>query len=249
LPNEEIGNRQSAIGNIGNVPFTSERAMRLPRTFWNYSAPLEASPVNELPALTRASITFGCLNLYCKVTKPMLRLWAQVLSQVPRSRLILHSFRGAHRERAQEVFGSAGVDLSRLEFADRATPREYFLRYHQIDIALDTSPYPGGATTCDALWMGVPVVTLAGRTALSRGGVSIVSNVGLPELVARNEQEYLQIAAGLANDLPRLSELRKSMRARMQSSPLMEPVGFARDLEAAYRQMWIAFTDAIRTRL
>lgn len=230
-----------------NVPFTSEATVRLPRTFWNYSIPPEAAPVNELPALTYQRVTFGCLNLYCKVTPPMLRLWAQILLRVPRSRLLIHAPRGAHRERAREHFNSVGINASRVEFVDRQTPREYFHRYQQIDIALDTSPYPGGATTCDALWMGVPVVTIASRTALSRGGASILCNVGLPELVAHSEQGYLQIATALAGDLLRLSELRKSIRHRMRSSPLMDPVQFAHDVEAAFRQMWITFADANRS--
>ncbi|MGD0465031.1 MAG: hypothetical protein ABSB74_21315, partial [Tepidisphaeraceae bacterium] len=110
--------------------------------------------------------------------------------------------------------------------------------YHRVDLALDTYPYHGTTTTCEALWMGVPVVSLAGRTHASRVGVSLLSNVGLPEFIARTPQQYVQIATGLAGDLPRLAELRRTLRPRMQASPLMDAPRFARNVEAAYRRMW-----------
>jgi predicted O-linked N-acetylglucosamine transferase (SPINDLY family) len=115
---------------------------------------------------------------------------------------------------------------------------EYFGSYQRIDVALDPFPYGGGTTTCDALWMGVPVVSLAGQTAVGRGGVSILSNVGLPELIAQTPEHYVQVAAKLAQDLPRLSQLRATLRERMQASPLMNAPRFARNVEAAYRTMW-----------
>jgi predicted O-linked N-acetylglucosamine transferase (SPINDLY family) len=125
-----------------------------------------------------------------------------------------------------------------VRFAGRAPAEEYFALYRQIDIALDTFPYGGGTTTCDALWMGVPVVSLVGRTAVGRGGLSILSNVGLPELAARSEEEYVRIAGELAGDLPRLGNLRANLRQRMAQSPLMDAPRFARNIEAAYRQVW-----------
>ena len=110
--------------------------------------------------------------------------------------------------------------------------------YNQIDVALDPFPYGGGTTTCDALWMGVPVVTLAGRTAVGRGGVSILSQLGLESLVAADPARYLEIATDLAGDAPRLHDLRRQLRARMKTSRLSDGVAFARDLEAALRGMW-----------
>ncbi|MGD0463443.1 MAG: hypothetical protein ABSB74_13245, partial [Tepidisphaeraceae bacterium] len=110
--------------------------------------------------------------------------------------------------------------------------------YHRVDLALDTYPYHGTTTTCEALWMGVPVVSLAGRTHVSRVGVSLLSNLGLPQLVAFNPEQYVQIATDLAKDLPRLAELRRTLRPRMQASPLMDAPRFAAEVEAAYRQMW-----------
>ena len=115
---------------------------------------------------------------------------------------------------------------------------EYFDLHQRIDAALDTFPYGGGTTTCDALWMGVPVVSLAGRTAVGRGGVSILSNIGLPELIAASPEQYVRVAAELAHDLSRLSRLRATLRDRMQASPLMNAPRFARGVEAAYRTMW-----------
>ncbi len=115
---------------------------------------------------------------------------------------------------------------------------EYFDVYQRIDVALDPFPYGGGTTTCDALWMGVPVVSLAGQTAVGRGGLSILTNIGLPDLAARDPEQYVQVAAELAQDLPRLAGLRATLRERMRSSPLMDAPRFARNVEAAYREMW-----------
>jgi predicted O-linked N-acetylglucosamine transferase (SPINDLY family) len=218
--------------------FYSEKSVWLPRTFWCYVPSQHAAAVGPLPALASGRVTFGCLNLYSKVTAVMLANWAKILGRIPKSRLMVHSFRGSHRERARDIFAREGVERGRVEFVDRVLPAEYFGRYHEIDIALDTHPYPGGTTTCDALWMGVPVVTLAGRTALSRGSVSILSNVGMPELIARDEEQYVQKAVELATDLPRLAAIRASLRDRMIHSALRDAGAFARDVEAAYRRMW-----------
>jgi len=117
----------------------------------------------------------------------------------------------------------------------------YFALYHQIDIAIDPFTYSGGTTTCDALWMDVPVITLAGKTGVSRSGVSILNNIGLSDLVANSIDEYLSIAQTLAQDIPRLTELRSTMRQRMKASPLMDAPRFARNMEAAYRSMWRAW--------
>ena len=121
--------------------------------------------------------------------------------------------------------------------------RRYIQSYQRIDIALDPFPHGGGTTTCDALWMGVPVISLAGQTAVSRAGLTILTNVGLTELVAGSLEEYVKIAADLAGDLPRLAALRAELRQRMQASPLMDAPRFARNIEAAYRQIWRRWCD------
>ena len=216
----------------------SERSVWLPQTYWSYPAPAEAPEVGPLPALSAGKITFGCLNNFSKVTEETLRAWCALLRAVPQSRLLLHAKEGSHRRRVTDFLEREKLDAERVSFAGYAPAGGYFGTYRHIDIALDPFPYAGGTTTCDALWMGVPVVTLAGKTAVSRGGLSILSNVGLPELVARTADEYVEIAAGLAGDVGRLVGLRSSIRQRMASSPLMDGPRFARAVEAAYRQIW-----------
>ncbi|HEY2342693.1 MAG TPA: hypothetical protein VGH90_06675, partial [Chthoniobacteraceae bacterium] len=127
----------------------------------------------------------------------------------------------------------------RVEFTPFREPWESFIAsYTRADIALDPFPYCGWITTCDALWMGVPVVSLSGQTAVGRGGRSILYNLGLPDLVAENPREYADIAVSLAGDWPRLTELRTSLRERMERSPLRDPANLARGIESSYRQMW-----------
>jgi predicted O-linked N-acetylglucosamine transferase (SPINDLY family) len=222
----------------GDQSVYSEKTVRLPATYWCYQ-PLVDLPLSPRRAAQGAPITFGCLNNFCKVNAAVLELWARVLHAVPGSRLILHTQPGNHRAAVLERFARGGVDPSRINLVGRVSTHDYFQLYQQIDIALDTNPFGGGTTTCDALWMGVPVITLAGERAVGRGGVSILSNIGLPDLIANSPEHYVVLAATLAGDLARLSELRSSLRGRMRSSPLMDAPRFARDVEAAYRQMWL----------
>jgi len=210
----------------------------LPETYWCYRPPIETLPVNVLPALEAGHVSFGSLNNFCKASPPALAAWSRLLQVVPGSRLILHARAGSHRDRVRTFLAEQGISTERLEFVDFLPTAEYFGVYRRIDVALDPFPYGGGTTTCDALWMGVPVVSLAGQTAVGRGGLSILSNVGLADLVARDPEQYVRIAAGLANDLPRLSQLRATLRGRMQKCPLMDAPRFARHIEAAYREMW-----------
>ena len=215
----------------------SEKSLRLP-SYWCYPAPAQAPPVNAPPALAAGYVTFGSLNNFSKVTPPTLAMWARLLAGAPGSRLLLHAHRGSHRDRVREKLAHEGVDPHRVQFVDYLEPSEYFRQYLNIDIALDPHPYGGGTTSCDALWMGVPIVTLAGRTAVSRAGVSILSNLGLPEMIARTPEQYVELAAALARDLSRLAGLRSTLRQRMAHSPLMDGPAFARNVEAAYEQMW-----------
>ena len=146
----------------------------------------------------------------------------------------------------RDLLERQGIDPRRAKFVGWVPLSEYFKRYEQIDVGLDPFPCNGGTTTCDALWMGVPVVTLAGRTAVGRGGVSILANVNLPELIAQTPEQYVQIATDLAGDLPRLAELRRTLRGRMQGSALMDAPRFARNIEGAYRQMWRNWCEQAR---
>jgi predicted O-linked N-acetylglucosamine transferase (SPINDLY family) len=215
----------------------SEQTFRLPETYWCYQAGVD-QPVGPPPALANGFITFGCLNNFCKINEPLLKLWAQVLQTVPHSRLILHAPEGRHRQHVAEQLQREGVAPERVEFVGKQSLAAYFAQYQSIDIALDTTPYAGGTTTCDALFMGVPVVSLIGKTAVGRAGASILSNLGLRDLLARTGDEYVQIAATLAHDLPRLHDMRSGLRSRMERSPLMDAARFARNVESAYRQMW-----------
>jgi predicted O-linked N-acetylglucosamine transferase (SPINDLY family) len=145
---------------------------------------------------------------------------------------------GAHCDAVRTRFEQGGIAGERLEFVPRTRRADYFRRYQQIDLGLDPFPYNGHNCTLEALWMGVPVVTLAGRTAVGRGGLSILSNLGLSELIAASPGEYVAIAVALARDLDRLAALRAGMRRRMEASPLMDAAAYIADVEAAFRQMW-----------
>ncbi len=219
----------------GTDGFYVERTVHLPQTYWCYQANGSAPAVNALPAASNGIITFACLNNFCKVTAPTLALWAQLLRRIPNSRLILHTTPGTHCERVRSVLG---VGEERLAFVGRAPMSDYFARYHGIDIALDPFPCAGGTTTCDALWMGVPVITLPAATAVSRSGASILSNIGRSEWIAHSAEDYLRIARELCGDLQTLAEVRRSLRERMKGSVLMDASRFARDVEYAYRGMW-----------
>jgi predicted O-linked N-acetylglucosamine transferase (SPINDLY family) len=222
----------------------SEQSIRLPDSFWCYDPMVMIAgaghnpAVGPLPALSTGRITFGCLNNFCKVNDRVLGLWARVLKVVEGSRLILLVPEGSARQCTLDAFSDQGVEPARLEFVPRARLGDYLIQYGKFDIALDTFPYNGHTTSLDALWMGVPVVSLIGKTVAGRAGLSQLSNLNLAELVATDEDQYIQIAADLAADLPRLSDLRSSLRQRMGESPLTEPRRFARNIELAYRQIW-----------
>lgn len=215
-----------------------ERSIRLPDTFWCYD-PLTSQPeVNPLPALANGHITFGSFNNFAKMNEGVLKLWASVLNTVEHSRLMLLAEVDSQRAWVLEVLQGEGIGAERVSFVGRQPLAKYMELYRQVDIGLDTLPYCGHTTTLDALWMGVPVVTLVGETVVGRAGLSQLTNLGLTELIAYDGPQYVRIVADLAQDLPRLSSLRQSLRQRMQRSPLMDAPRFARGIEAAYRRMW-----------
>ncbi|MGD0137532.1 MAG: tetratricopeptide repeat protein [Tepidisphaeraceae bacterium] len=218
--------------------YYSERSIRLPDTFWCYDPLTNEPKVNAPPCQEKGWVTFGCLNNFFKVNDSAFALWAGVLKAVSNSRLLLLAPEGSARQRVLDWLGREGIGPERVEFVARQFRPEYLRTYHRIDIGLDTVPYNGHTTSLDSFWMGVPVIALAGGTVVGRAGVSQLTNLGLPELIARTPQQYVQIAADLANDLPRLGELRRTLRARMEASPLMDAPRFARNVEAAYRRMW-----------
>jgi protein O-GlcNAc transferase len=221
-----------------NDAIYSERSIHLSETYWCYPLQAGSPEVGPSPASSSGAVTFGCLNNFAKLSPDALSLWIELLRRLPNARLILHAEHGNHRQRVLDRLAQNGIDPQRLNFAAKGPIADYFQLYNQIDIALDPFPYTGGTTTCDALWMGVPVVTLSGQTAVGRSGVSLLNNIGLSELIAKTPEQYIQIATDLANDLARLSGLRRTLRPRMQASPLMDVPRFTRHMEAAYRQMW-----------
>jgi predicted O-linked N-acetylglucosamine transferase (SPINDLY family) len=216
----------------------SEKTLWLPHCFWCYEPIVPTPEVNDLPAAKAGYLTFGCLNNFAKVTLPTRHLWARVLQAVPQSHMQILAPVCAERQKILDLFAGYGIESQRVEFINRLPHDAYFRQLQQIDIGLDPIPYPGHTTTLDALWMGVPVVSLAGSTAVSRGGSTMLNNVGLSELVTHSPDQYLATATALANDLARLADLRKGLRQRMEQSPLTNGKQFAHDLETLYRQMW-----------
>ncbi len=218
--------------------FYSEKSIRLPNTFWCMDPEAEEfvqPEVNELPALQNGYVTFGCFNNFCKINQPLLELWARVLDAVPKSRMLLLATTGSRREWVSKLLGD------RVDFVSRESRLNYLKFHSQIDLGLDTLPYNGHTTSIDSLWMGVPVVTLIGKTIAGRAGFSQLSNVGLTELAATTPEQFVKLAANLAADLPGLAELRRTLRDRTRASPLMQGERFAKDIESAYREMWLTY--------
>jgi predicted SAM-dependent methyltransferase len=225
----------------GMERYHSERLVRLPHCQWCFG-PLFDSPAPQVappPAAGGGAITFGSFHNLAKLTPPVVALWARLLREVPGSRLFVVA-RGAPQlaDSLREKFRTAGVEPGRIECEGHVPIGTYLSLHGRVDINLDAFPYCGGTTTLHSLWMGVPVVTLAGRNVVSRGGASILGALGLTELVAGSEDEYLRIAGTLARDPERLSRWRRELRGMLERSPLMDARRFTRDLEAAYLEIW-----------
>jgi predicted O-linked N-acetylglucosamine transferase (SPINDLY family) len=218
--------------------FYSEQSIRLPHTYWCYKPVDPTLQVSALPAAQKGHVTFGCVNNFAKTNGDALELWARIVSAIPHSRLLMLCPPGDSRARVIERFGGKGVEPDRLEFVERMPLGDYLRQFHRIDIGLDPFPWSGGTTTCDALWMGVPTVTLCAGTAVGRAGVSILSNANLLDWIAQTPQQYVAIATKMATDLSSLAQLRSKLRTRMEQSPLMDAARFAAEIEAAYRRMW-----------
>ena len=222
----------------------SECPLSLPHSHFCY-LPFVAMPdVAPPPCLSRGHITFGCFNNYSKVTDAMLLLWRQLLAYMPGARLLLKSrLFGSEEGRsiAVERFGQLGLDASRIEL--RGFSADYLAEYADMDIALDTAPYTGGLTTCEALCMGVPVVTLKGGTHGARFGASLLENAGLAELVAKSEREYAEIAKLLAGSPETLQMLREKQRDMLLASPLMNFRQYVQEVETAYEEVWRRWED------
>jgi predicted O-linked N-acetylglucosamine transferase (SPINDLY family) len=221
-----------------DLAYYTEKTIRLPGAQFCYPPPHDSPPISPLPAATAGFVTFGCLNNFTKCSGAAIAAWIQILQTVPKSRFILHARPGRHLESLAARFHSAGISDDRVEFVPQLLTARYLQTWSRIDIALDPFPYNGGITSCDALWMGIPVVTILGKTAVGRMGSCVLNNMKFPELVARSIEEYIRLAGEWAADIDRLTRVRTELRARLQNSPLMNPRDLTRNLETAYRQAW-----------
>ena len=216
--------------------FYSEMNVRLPRTF----ACCDPAVCEELPVdSTAQSLTFACFNNPAKLNDRTFSLWSGVLQAVAGSRMRILAPVGEARRFISGRLQHFGLTADRVEFVDRQARGSYLSEYQRVDVCLDTLPYNGHATTLDAIGMGVPVVTRVGDSAAGRIGWSLLNNLQLADLAGRDDDEFVRIAAQLINDRPRLAEFRRTLRNRLFESPLMDAKGFARDVEAAYRSMWV----------
>jgi predicted O-linked N-acetylglucosamine transferase (SPINDLY family) len=226
----------------GEEVYYSERVLRMPHDYACYQPPGDSPDVGPLPALSNGHVTFGCLNNPAKIAPSILDCWARILGAVAGATLLL-KFRGYEQEQLGErikvEFAQRRIDPSRIRCeAGSATPEGMLAAYGRIDLALDTQPYSGGLTTCEALWMGVPVITLPGKTFAGRHATSHLTNAGFPQFVAVDVAGYVELAVTWANRLDELASLRGQMRNRLQQSALFNTHSFARDFAALLQEAW-----------
>ena len=219
----------------------SERLLRLPDGYVCYSPPAHAPDVAPAPVSHHGFVRFGCFNNLAKITPGVIETWCAVLRAVPDSRLILKTHQLDDPPTAagfRAAFARHGVDPSRIETRGSSPHRAFLATYNEVDIVLDPFPYSGGLTTCEALWMGVPTVTLPGESFASRHSASHLSNAGLADWVARDRADYIALAVARAGDAAALVRERRTMRARVRASPLCDAPRFGRALGAALRHAW-----------
>lgn len=223
----------------------TETLVRLPHSQWCYRPVARFPQVTEPPCLQAGYVTFGSFNHAPKLSVAVRRLWCEILARVPTARLVIVGLPpGEIRDRLLHDFVAGGIDAARLSLVPRVGLDEYFRWFNAVDIALDTTPYSGGTTTCDTLWMGVPALTVPGARSVSRSAASILTEVGLTSWIAQSPDDYVRLAVRYASDVPLLAELRRSLRQRIEQSPIMDEAAFARDLERAYRSLWQAWCSS-----
>ena len=236
----------------------AEKLVRLAGTMWCYR-PLEGMPaVSPAPHVRNGFVTFGAFNRFSKASTKVLDCWASILAAVPQSQLLLCIPEGSVRQTVTQLFAAHGVEAHRLRFFYKVSHAEFWALHGEVDIALDPFPFGGGTTSCETLWLGVPLVTCTGGAGsfaprfASRMGQVFLHALGLPELVTHSEVEYAQVATRLAHDPQRLTHLRQNLRQRMAASPLTDEPRFVREIESAYRQMWhdwISHTAPLETTM
>jgi protein O-GlcNAc transferase len=224
--------------------FYSEKLLRLPDGYVCYSPPPHAPDVVPPPALANGFTTFGCFNNLAKITPRVLETWATILHRLPNSRMILKTHQlsdGPTAEGFRADFAALGIDPDRIELRGSSGHRAFMGQYGHVDIVLDPFPYSGGLTTCEALWMGVPTITLPGEIFASRHSASHLSNAGLADWVTTSTEHYIEAAISRAANPAALAELRSSLRSQVRQSPLCDAPRFARGLGAALRHAWHAW--------
>jgi predicted O-linked N-acetylglucosamine transferase (SPINDLY family) len=228
--------------------FYTETLIRLPESFLCYLPDKDSPAVGNLPAMTAGNITFGSFNKLEKISPTVTSIWSRILKAIPHSKLIMKTFSFFDRATCEYVldfFLRNGIQSKRIILQSWDPSPKHLESYNLIDIALDTFPFNGATTTCEAMWMGVPVITLAGTAYHSRAGTSLLSNVGLSELIAKSHDEYIEIAINLANDIKQLQFLRENLRDMMSTSPLVDAKKFTVNLENSFRLMWEKWCNAI----
>jgi len=227
----------------GNQGQFTEEIWYLPETRLCFTTPADDVAVAPLPSADKGSVTFGCFQNPSKINDEVLRVWSQVLAGVPDARLRIQTKQFSDPRFVEHFRGrcrACGIDEARLILVGELPREQYFAVHADVDMILDTFPYPGGTTTCEALWMGVPTVTLAGNTMIARQGASLLSAAGLNDWIASSEAEYVDKAIAFAEDLPGLNALRSGLREKVLASPLFDAARFARHLEEALWGMWQA---------
>jgi protein O-GlcNAc transferase len=229
--------------------FYTEQLVRLPESFLCYLPDRDAPAVGRLPAPAAGHVTFGSFNNLAKVSDEVIAVWSKILKATPNSRLIMKNFSlrdETTRRYIMNIFTENDISAGRIELlSSNQSIMDHLNTYNRVDIGLDTFPYNGVTTTCEAMWMGVPVVTLSGTAYHSRAGASLLSNVGLPELAAGTPDEYVSIAVNLAGDLNRLQSLRQHLRDMMACSPLRDAKTFTTNLEICYSRIWQRWCESI----
>lgn len=225
----------------------TEKLVRLPGSMWCFAPPRSAPEVRAAPLTTRGFPTFGSFNNFAKVGAELIDAWAEIGAQAPSARFAIVGVpAGETRRGVAERFARRGVDPERVLFHGRVGPGEYYSLFHEVDMALDSFPYNGGTTTCDALWMGVPVLTLAGTSTLERSGLSLLSAAGLTDWVTNSKDDYVAAAVSLAGRPETLTALRAGLRDSVAASSLCDGRRFTSEVEQVLRDMWRAW--CVRTR-
>lgn len=225
----------------GEEPFYREQVLRMPDGYVCYDPPPQAPPAGPLPAAEKGMVTFGSFSNLAKINLQVIAVWSEILKRLPDARLMLKNRWLADagvRKFVEDRFAACGVEVARLSLLGDSSYAEYLAAYEQVDVVLDPFPFSGSATTCDALWMGVPVITMPGATFVSRHSLSHLSTLGLTETIARSPEEYVELAVALAGDVPRLAALRAGLRGRMAASPVCDGKRFAAHLANVLETVW-----------